>query len=340
MRHLILLLFIAPLLYSCGTPLMKASMRGDIAEVNKLLAQGTPVDERASWDDTGSSEGSTALAAAASHGQTEAVKVLLDNGASVNAQSDFGWTALHQAVWSKAVGPVRVLLDAGADPNLLTSSGKSALDYAPEDDPVTILLLDKGAKNAKPPKLQGFTPGKPGKFKYQHMDHWGSLKAEGTYKVARYYCRWYDPTGSRKVCFRAEFPEDYDSELSRFPIGFEFFQPKKYPEYNSFRSRTRRMNKPRNWSPRWVAFEQSRIYVKHDFSSGEHTSTYIYCKKDSRKRKTKKCWGMTRTYPKGKNSSLEFPTADEFFTPNFSAFRRKTSPIIKPIDWYPQFQSD
>ena len=49
---------------------------------------------------------------------TNIVQRLLDAGARVNAQRNYGWTALADAIYSGCIETVRVLLDKGANPNL------------------------------------------------------------------------------------------------------------------------------------------------------------------------------------------------------------------------------
>ncbi len=59
----------------------------------------------------------TALMAAAHNGDLEAVKCLLDHGASVNARTPTGFTALIGAALSGNAKVVALLLERGADPN-------------------------------------------------------------------------------------------------------------------------------------------------------------------------------------------------------------------------------
>lgn len=91
--------------------------------------------------------GITPLMYAAEVGSAEAMRLLIDRGADVNAQNAFGSTAL---MWSLA-DPVkaRLLLDRGADVNIAAKSGRTALIIASFTNPsadVVRLLLAKGAK--------------------------------------------------------------------------------------------------------------------------------------------------------------------------------------------------
>src|SRR3984957_5007969 len=91
--------------------------------------------------------GITPLMYAAEVGSVDAMRVLIDHGADVNAQNDFGSTAL---MWSVPdASKVRLLLDHGAQVNLIARSGRSALIIAAFTNPsaeVGRLLLAKGAK--------------------------------------------------------------------------------------------------------------------------------------------------------------------------------------------------
>jgi ankyrin repeat protein len=73
-------------------------------------------------------EQSTPLMYAAAVGSTDAVKLLLDNGADVNAQNGTGLTALMFA--STDLPKTRLLLDRGANPNLASKLGRTPLFLA------------------------------------------------------------------------------------------------------------------------------------------------------------------------------------------------------------------
>lgn len=74
--------------------------------------------------------GTTALMTAASHGQANLVRALIERGANMNAQSDSGDTALTLACGaSPHSNVVRILIEKGANLNL-TRNGQTALDSA------------------------------------------------------------------------------------------------------------------------------------------------------------------------------------------------------------------
>ena len=112
----------------------------NLAQMNALL------DQKASAN-LADNHGITPLMYAAEIGSVDAMRVLIDHGADVNAQNDFGSTAL---MWSVSdPSKVRLLLDHGAQVNLTARSGRTALIIAAFTNPsaeVVRLLLAKGAK--------------------------------------------------------------------------------------------------------------------------------------------------------------------------------------------------
>jgi ankyrin repeat protein len=91
--------------------------------------------------------GVTPLMYAAAVGSLDAMRLLIDNGADVNAQNGYGSTALMWSVSDAA--KVRLLLGHGADVNAAARSGRTALITAAFTSPsveVVRLLLAKGAK--------------------------------------------------------------------------------------------------------------------------------------------------------------------------------------------------
>ncbi|KAL8657066.1 MAG: hypothetical protein Q9226_002287 [Calogaya cf. arnoldii] len=77
------------------------------------------------------------------------VKLLLQNGASVRAQSDGNWTALHNAAEKGFEEVASLLLDWGADVNAMTSSGMTPLHWCARNghiDVVKLLLRQEGIR--------------------------------------------------------------------------------------------------------------------------------------------------------------------------------------------------
>lgn len=132
------------------TPLMEAAYNGNIQLMQRLVAQGSQVDQRNKY-------GLTALFFAAGatrtqptpKGSAEAVRFLLEHGATVNIKSSInGFNALMAAADNQNTGSVSLLLQHGADVNALTADGRSALTMAAGrlDADVVKLLLDRGAR--------------------------------------------------------------------------------------------------------------------------------------------------------------------------------------------------
>lgn len=94
-------------------------------------------------------EGFTPLGLAAFFGHADAVKVLLDYGATVDGkdQSRFGNTALDAAVAANHADVVRILLAAGAQSNVRDSADYTPLHKAAQNGNLEILrlLVEKGA---------------------------------------------------------------------------------------------------------------------------------------------------------------------------------------------------
>jgi ankyrin repeat protein len=113
---------------------------------NNLAQLKALLDQKASANLT-DRRGITPLMYAAEVGSVDAMRILIDRGADVNAQNDIGSTAL---MWSVSdPSKVRLLLDHGAQVNLIAKSGRSALIVAAFTNPsaeVVRLLLAKGAK--------------------------------------------------------------------------------------------------------------------------------------------------------------------------------------------------
>lgn len=104
------------------------------------------------------SRGVTPLMYAAEVGSLEAMRILIDRGADVNAQNDVASTALMWSVSDPA--KVRLLLDHGANVNLISETGRTALIIAAFTNPsaeVVRLLLAKGA-NVKAMDTRHVTP--------------------------------------------------------------------------------------------------------------------------------------------------------------------------------------
>ena len=90
--------------------------------MQELLKQGVDLDAQDEW-------GETALMKAASSGRTAIVQTLLEAGAAIGARDEGGYTALMGA----GAGATVLLLEAGADLYARNNRGQTALLVALED---------------------------------------------------------------------------------------------------------------------------------------------------------------------------------------------------------------
>ncbi|TGZ48126.1 mitochondrial disaggregase [Temnothorax longispinosus] len=143
--------------------LFRAVQYGNISELKRSIADGIDVNTRHPL-------GWTALQTAAINQREEIIKILLDNGADVNAGDNFvnvyrtamekglhsldvltkreeefsdrlnnratfqGFTALHYAVLADSKSCVKALLDGGANPTIENEAGHRAVEYAKEGE--------------------------------------------------------------------------------------------------------------------------------------------------------------------------------------------------------------
>jgi ankyrin repeat protein len=122
-----------------GKELLGAAEKGDVAAVRMLLDQGASVQQR-------DREGHTALWLAAYFGRSEVAKALLDKGADPNARGREGWTPLMWAVQQGHAEVVRLLIERGADVNATGIAGETALKYTKGHPEIAALLRKAGAR--------------------------------------------------------------------------------------------------------------------------------------------------------------------------------------------------
>jgi ankyrin repeat protein len=148
---------------------MEAAQAGDIAAIKDLTAQGANVNAKDNDGDTSlfwasnpacvktlaaagtdvnaknyacCPGGATALIVAATLGETDRVKALIDAGASVTAKDNNGATALH---WASNTDCANALIAAGADVNAKDDNGQTPLTYVESDPELAANLRAAGA---------------------------------------------------------------------------------------------------------------------------------------------------------------------------------------------------
>ena len=118
-----------------------AALRGDRAEIPRLLKEGAVVDAR-------DADGRTPLLLAVRAGHSDIARMLLEAGADVDARgATMQITPLMVAAQRGDVDSVALLLEKGADPNAVSKNGAGALARAVVADTIetATMLLDAGA---------------------------------------------------------------------------------------------------------------------------------------------------------------------------------------------------
>jgi ankyrin repeat protein len=120
-------------------PLGLAAFFGYPETVRLLLARGADVTQVAR-----NPMRIQAIHAAVAGPSREAVELVVEAGAPINAQQHKGWTALHEVVNKKDADLTRYFLAHGADPKVQNDEGKSAIGLAADQGSTDILKLLKG----------------------------------------------------------------------------------------------------------------------------------------------------------------------------------------------------
>ncbi len=102
------------------SPLMMAALKGQQEFVNTLIARDADINK----------PGWAPLHYAATGGQVTIMRVLLEKHAFIDAQSPNGTTPLMMASMYGTTEAVKLLLDEGADPLMKTEQGMTAADFA------------------------------------------------------------------------------------------------------------------------------------------------------------------------------------------------------------------
>ena len=126
MNKLGALLVLLLLAPSAESPVADAAQRGDVEEVRVILRDGADVN-------AAQSDGTSALHWGAMRDDVAIIQVLLYAGANTEATTRLGgYTALHLAAREGHAAAIEALVGGGADPAVMTSTGVTALHYAAE----------------------------------------------------------------------------------------------------------------------------------------------------------------------------------------------------------------
>ncbi len=104
-----------------------ASTEGNLHAIRQHVAAGTDLDSK---EPAG---GGTPLIVTTVSGQTAAAKLLIENGASLNATNNDGSTALHTAAFFGHPDTVTLLLEHGAEVNTRNAIGGTPLDNVADE---------------------------------------------------------------------------------------------------------------------------------------------------------------------------------------------------------------
>lgn len=140
----VLILFISIQFSGCMTtpPFYMAMYEGNVKKVTKLLNEGEDINQNSTVN--------APIVYAAGHGQFDIVRLLIERGANVNAQSSTpngSYTTLMHAIRRRNDDIARLLIEKGANLNAIDAEGLSALGWAAikDNDPMINLLIDRGA---------------------------------------------------------------------------------------------------------------------------------------------------------------------------------------------------
>ena len=146
----------APARTASDYQLIEAAYQGRLPRVRELLTQGASIDAQDEY-------GYAALHWAAQAGWPLTTKELIARGATVDMRDAQGRTPLLLATVRKHVEVARVLVGAGADPNAKDAQGNAPLAYArAKGMPQLTALLGEAASNPRLPNRPGFVRPLPG----------------------------------------------------------------------------------------------------------------------------------------------------------------------------------
>lgn len=151
MRRLTLAIFFLLLATPLGAQdaqsrLWDAAIAGDTLVIRQSIAEGAVID---SLDTRRSRNGRRALNWAALNNRVDAIAILLELGAPLEAVNITGFTALHHAAEAGSVEAAHALLAAGADPAHANNAGLRPADTARELGHLELAAILEAAESAR-----------------------------------------------------------------------------------------------------------------------------------------------------------------------------------------------
>jgi ankyrin repeat protein len=158
-----------------NTPIMEAAYGGHLDTVKLLLDHGADLSAKKNdgSDARGLAHGQdvidliknvSVLVEAASKGDIDGLKALIDKGTPVNGLDKFGHSALTETCFSGKTDVVKLLLEKGADPTIKKSDGATPLSLAEGEKHADIVKLLNDAiakqKGSAPSAAPQSTPAK------------------------------------------------------------------------------------------------------------------------------------------------------------------------------------
>lgn len=145
-----------------NTPIMEAAFAGHLETVKLLLDHGadlsakkndgaTPLTLAGNKDIIDLFKNVNSLVDAATKGNNQSAKELIDKGTPANGLDQFGHSALTEASYNGKTEIVKLLLDKGANPNIKKSDGETPLSLATgqKHQDIVALLNEAIAKQSK-----------------------------------------------------------------------------------------------------------------------------------------------------------------------------------------------